>query len=484
METGSDLKNRTAKGIGWGFVDNIMNTGFMALVNIVLARLLSPAEFGLVGMSTIFITLSNSLVDSGFTGALTRKKNAGEKDFNTVFYFNFGVSLLLYAVLYFCAVPISSFFRQPVLAQIIRIIGLSLIINALSIVQKVILIRKIDFRTQAIVSGISSVAAALSGIVLAVCGYGVWSLVVMQISRLAVNTVLLWIFSKWHPSFVFSFSSFREMFAFGGRLLLTSLVSTVWNEIYSLIIGRMYTPGILGQYNRAEKIKGMVTSNVSIVMQRVSYPVLSSVSDEREREIRVYRKVLKTTVIISFTLVLGMAATSEALVLTLIGGQWLQCVEYLRILCFSGIFLPLMICSANVINANGRSDITFYLELIKVASAGIPVLLGIFLSVEWLLWGIVAASFLSYMFHAMYVSKVIGYKVSEQFRDIFPILAISAVMALAVYALSFIDLPALPMLLLQISAGAGIVFAVYGLVYRCEEYEDIKGHLLGILRRK
>ena len=156
METGSDLKNRTAKGIGWGFVDNIMNTGFMALVNIVLARLLSPAEFGLVGMSTIFITLSNSLVDSGFTGALTRKKNAGEKDFNTVFYFNFGVSLLLYAVLYFCAVPISSFFRQPVLAQIIRIIGLSLIINALSIVQKVILIRKIDFRTQAIISGISS----------------------------------------------------------------------------------------------------------------------------------------------------------------------------------------------------------------------------------------------------------------------------------------------------------------------------------------
>ena len=266
--------------------------------------------------------------------------------------------------------------------------------------------------------------------------------------------------------------------------MLTSLVSTVWNEIYSLIIGRMYTPGILGQYNRAEKIKGMVTSNVSIVMQRVSYPVLSSISDEREREIRVYRKVLKTTVLISFTLVLGMAAASEALVLTLIGGQWLQCVEYLRILCFSGIFLPLMICSANVINANGRSDITFYLELIKVASAGIPVLLGIFLSVEWLLWGIVAASFLSYMFHAMYVSKVIGYKVTEQFRDIFPILAISTVMALAVYALSFIDLPALPMLLLQISAGAGIVFAVYGLVYRCEEYEDIKGHLLGILRRK
>ena len=233
---GSELKDKTAKGIGWGFIDNLSNTGIMAVVNIILANILSPEQFGIVAMSTIFITLANSLVDSGFTGALTRKLEVTSKDFNTVFYFNLAVSFFLYAILYFLSPYIARFFSQPLLCDIVRILSLSLIINALSIVQKVILIRKLDFKTQAFISLASSLISGSAGVIMALNGYGVWALVVMQILRLGINTLLLWVCSRWFPTLSFSVASFKEMFSFGGRLLLTSIISVIWNEIYSFII--------------------------------------------------------------------------------------------------------------------------------------------------------------------------------------------------------------------------------------------------------
>ena len=326
------LKSKTAKGISWGFADNILSSGITALANIVLARILMPEDFGIIAMTTIFMTLSTSLVDSGFTGALTRKKSVCREDFDTVFYFNLAVSVLLYSVLYLCAPLISAFFNQQILIPVIRVMGISLIINAFGIVQRVILVRRIDFKTQAIISLASSITAGVTSIVLASAGYGVWSLVALQLLKLAVNSLLLWIFSKWHPGLSFSFRSFREMFSFGGRLLITSIVSTLWNEMYSLIIGKMYSSSILGQYSRADKVKGMVTSNVSMVMQKVSYPVLSSIQDESERQVKVYRKVLKTTVLISFTAVFGLYAVAEPFMMTVFGEKWLPSVHYLKIL--------------------------------------------------------------------------------------------------------------------------------------------------------
>ena len=206
---GSELKDKTAKGIGWGFIDNLSNTGIMAVVNIILANILSPEQFGIVAMSTIFITLANSLVDSGFTGALTRKLEVTSKDFNTVFYFNLAVSFFLYAILYFLSPYIARFFSQPLLCDIVRILSLSLIINALSIVQKVILIRKLDFKTQAFISLASSLISGSAGVIMALGGYGVWALVVMQILRLGINTLLLWVCSRWFPALSFSVSSFK-----------------------------------------------------------------------------------------------------------------------------------------------------------------------------------------------------------------------------------------------------------------------------------
>ena len=478
------LKEKTAKGVKWGFIDNLGGTGILAIVNLVLARLLSPQEFGIIGMTSIFITLSTSFVDSGFTGALTRKKEVSEKDLNTVFYFNLLTSVCLYLLLYFTAPLISGFFGQPILVPVIRILGLSLIVTALSIVQKVLLVRKIDFRTQAVVSVIAAVLGGATGIWTATAGYGVWSLVVMQLVRLSLTTVLLWFFSGWMPSFMFSTDSFREMFSFGGRLLLTAIISTLWSEIYSFIIGKVYAPSVLGQYSRADKFRNMVTSNVSIVMQRVTYPVLSSIRDEKERQGRAYRKIIRTTVLISFTAVLGLAAVSEAFVLTLVGDQWIPAIGYLRILCLSGLFMPLMICSANIINANGRSDTTLYLEIMKTLLAAIPVLAGIFYSIEALLWCTVAVSAVSYLVYAVQVSKSVDYPVMSQLKDILPYFLVSAFMAAAVFCLSFLPLPQWAVLGIQLAAGAGLTVLSYETVYRNDEYEDVKSALLKLLKLK
>ncbi len=478
-----NLKAKTAKGVGWGFAENILGSGILAVANIVLARILSPSDFGIIGMTAIFLTLSTSLVDSGFTGALTRKKEVSNADLNTVFYFNLLVSVLLYAVLYLCAPAISRFFSQDILIPVIRILSLSLVINALGIVQKVLFVRRLDFRTQAWISLSASVTSGVLSIVAAVAGYGVWSLVVLQLSRLAVNSLLLWTVSGWHPGLGFSMKSFREMFSFGGRLLITSIVSTLWSEMYSFIIGKLYAPSVLGQFSRAEKVKGMVTSNVSMVMQRVSYPVLASIQDERQRQCHVYRKILKTTVLISFTAVLGLWAVAGPFMITVFGDQWLPAVEYLRILCFSGLFLPLMICSANVINADGRSDITLLLEIIKTLMALIPVGFGIFFGIEALLWSMTGTYAVLYLIHAVYVSRIISYSVLSQLRDILPVFIVSALMAFCVNLLNMLELRPWILLIIQVVSGAGMIVFIYELIYKNEEYRDIRNELIKQFRR-
>lgn len=479
----SELKNKTINGIGWGFIDNLMNIGLMAIFNIILARLLTDDDFGLLGLTTIFITLATSLVDSGFSSALTRKKYVNDKDYNTVFYFNLSVSILLYLILFFLAPLISSFFNQPILIPIIRILSSTLIINAFSIVQKTILIRKIDFKTQAIISAVSSVVSGVIGIIMAFNGYGVWSLVVLQVVRVFISSVLLCFLGKWLPSLTFSISSFKEMFSFGGKLLLTSLIETVYNEIYSLIIGKVYSPGLLGQYYKANKFANMFTSNVSIVMQRVSYPVLSTIQDEHERQLRAYRKVLKTTVLISFTCVLGLAAISESFILVLIGEQWVTAIKFLRILCLSGIFTPIIFCSTNIINANGHSNLTLRLEIIKTLLTIIPIILGIYFSIEALLWGMVAISFIIFLIYAGYVSKVINYKISLQIKDIFPYFIIAAVMAALVFPISFIHIPQIAILFIQIFLGVFIIVFIFEFIYKSEEYFEIKSEFIRIFNK-
>lgn len=480
----STLKEKTAKGLGWGFVDNFVGTGITAVVSILLARILSPEEFGLVGMIAIFVSLGNSLMDSGFSGALIRKKEASDRDLSTVFYTNLLLSVIIYLTLFFSAPAISDFLNNGQLTLILRILALSVVIMSFTQVQKVNFIRKIDFRTQAMISLAASVVSGVVSIWMALAGCGVWSLVVQQLSKQAVVSVLLWVFSTWKPSLTFSFASFREMFSFGSKLLACSLISVIWNEIYSLVIGKMYNPIAVGYFTRAEKFKTMVTSNIGQVVQRVGYPVLSSIQDDSERQVRVYRKVVRLTILLTSTLVLGLVGCADAMIQVLIGAKWLPAAEYLRILGISGMFLPLILSSVNVFNANGKSNITLLLEIIKTALAVIPVTLGILFDIQALLWGLVASTILSYLVHALFVSKEIAYPFWSQLGDIAPFILISAAMSVCVHFVGMLDIAALPLLILQVLAGFVIVLISYEYLYNAEEYNELKGEILKMLHRR
>lgn len=481
----STLKEKTAKGLGWGFVDNLLGAGFTAVVSIILARILSPEEFGLVGEITIFIVLGTNLMDSGFTNALIRKEEVNDKDLSTVFYTNLAIGLVIYAILYFTAPFIAAFLEQGILTELMRVLGLSVVILSLGQVQRVTFIRKIDFRTQAIISMAASVISGVCSIWMVLKGYGVWSLVAQQLSKQATVTLLLWVFSTWRPSFIFSVKSFREMFAFGSKLLACSIISVIWNEIYSFVIGKLYSPVSVGYFSRAEKFKSMVTINIGQVVQRVGYPVMSTIQNDPERQVRVYRKIARLTILITSTLVMGLLGCADAMIEVLIGAKWLPAGDYLRILGLSGIFIPLLLGSVNVFNANGKSEITLKLEIIKTLLAVIPVTLGIIYNIEMLLWGMVGITVASYLIHAGYVSREIPYSVWMQVKDIVPYLVISAVMGIIVnYTGSILEAPALVVLIVQIATGFAITVISYELIYKSEEYRDIRNEALKMLRLK
>ena len=477
------LKHKTVKGVGWSFIDNLSSSGVSFLVGLVLARLLTPSEYGIMAILTIFIAVSSSIVDSGFSNALIRKTDAKRVDYNTVFLFNLVVSGLLYVVLFFAAPAISVFFKEPLLVEVMRVIGWVLIINALAIIPRTLFVKDVNFKTQTKVSLIASISSGVVGIGMALAGMGVWSLVGQQLSRQLLNTLFLWIYSTWRPIWEFSLQSFRELFGFGSKLLLSGLLDTVFKEIYSLVIGRCYTSAQLGQYTRASQFNQIFSSNLTTVIQRVSYPVLSSIRDESERLREAYRKVIKSTMLITFACMLGLAAVAKPLLIILIGEKWLPAVNFLQIICFSGMLYPLHAINLNILQVKGRSDLFLKLEIIKKIIAAGPLILGVLFSIEYMLWGSVCTSFIAYFLNSYYSANLINYPTKEQIKDILPTFLVSFVTAAAMWSLTFLSLS--NWLLLPLQCLLGIILAV--LIYErlhLPEYMEVKQLAFSLLRRK
>ena len=477
------LKNKTVKGVSWSFIDNLASSGISFLVGLVLARLLTPSEYGIMAIITIFIAVSNSIVDSGFSNALIRKTDAKRVDYNTVFIFNLIVSAVLYVVLFFLAPAISVFFREPLLVDVMRVIGWVLLINALAIIPRTLFVKEVNFKTQTKVSLIASVSSGVIGIGMAFSGMGVWSLVGQQLSRQLLNTLFLWVYCKWRPVWEFSVQSFKELFGFGSKLLLSGLLDTVFKEIYSLVIGRCYTAAQLGQYTRASQFNQIFSSNLTSVIQRVSYPVLSSIQDEPERLREAYRKVIKSTMLITFACMLGLAAVAKPLIILLIGEKWLPAVGFLQIICFSGMLYPLHAINLNILQVKGRSDLFLRLEVIKKIIAVGPLLLGVFFSIEYMLWGSVCSSFIAYFLNSYYSANLINYPTRDQVKDILPTFGVSFVTATAMWSLTL--LPLSNWLLLPLQCLLGIVLAI--LIYErlhLPEYQEAKQLAFSFLKKK
>ena len=477
------LKHKTVRGVGWSFIDNLSSSGVSFLVGLVLARLLTPSEYGIMAILTIFIAVSNSIVDSGFSNALIRKTDAKRVDCNTVFLFNLVVSGLLYVVLFFAAPAISVFFKEPLLVEVMRGIGWVLIINALGIIPRTLFVKDVNFKTQTKVSLIASVSSGVLGIGMALAGMGVWSLVGQQLSRQLLNTLFLWIYSTWRPIWEFSLQSFRELFGFGSKLLLSGLLDTVFKEIYSLVIGRCYTSAQLGQYTRASQFNQIFSSNLTTVIQRVSYPVLSSIQEESDRLREAYRKVIKSTMLITFACMLGLAAVAKPLIVILIGEKWMPAVGFLQIICFSGMLYPLHAINLNILQVKGRSDLFLKLEIIKKIIAVGPLILGVLLSIEYMLWGSVFTSLIAYFLNSYYSANLINYPTKEQIKDILPTFLVSFATAAAMWSLTLLSLS--NWLLLPLQCLLGIILAV--LIYErlhLPEYVEVKQLTLSLLRRK
>lgn len=477
------LKHKAVRGVSWSFVDNIANSGITFLVGLVLARILTPAEYGVMAMVTIFIAISNSIVDSGFSNALIRKMKIERVDYNTVFYFNLVVSLFLYLVLFLCAPAISTFFKEPILVDVMRVIGWILVVNALAIIPRTILVRNVDFKTQTKVSLIASLSSGAIGIGMALTGWGVWSLVGQQLSRQLLNTLFLWFFCRWRPLWEFSVQSFKELFGFGSKLMLSGLLTTIYNDIYSLVIGRCYSAADLGQYTRASQFNTIFSSNLTTVVQRVSYPVLSSIQNEEYRLREAYRRVIKVTMLVTFACMLGLAAVAKPLLVLLIGEKWLPAVYFLQIICFSGMLYPLHAINLNILQVKGRSDLFLKLEIIKKIIATVPIVIGIFWGIELMLWGSVCTSFIAFFLNSYYSAPLIGYPTSRQIKDVTPTLGISFGVAAVMWSLSLLSISYYVMLPLQCVVGLLLAFLIYERT-KLPEYMEIRQLLFGVLRKR
>lgn len=419
------LKNKAVKGVGWSAIDNVAGYAVTFVVGIILARLLSPDDYGLIGIITIFTTICGCFINAGFGSALIRKKDATEDDYCTVFVVNLSMSIALYLVLFFTAPLLSTFFHREELIALIRIESLTMIITSFAIVQRTRLSKNIDFKSQAIVTIAAAVIRSIVGLSMAFAGYGVWAIVGQGISGAIITTLLLCYFNRWMPRFHFSADSFRELFGFGSKLLISDIINNVWNQCYSVVIGHYYQPATLGQYTRATMFSGLLSNNMTYVVQRVTYPVLSQMQDDKARLKSGYRRIIRATMLVSFFSLLMMAAVAKPMILVLIGPQWLEASHYLQIICFGVMLYPLHSINLNILQVFGRSDLFLKLEIYKKIIAVAPIVLGITMGIYWMLIGSVFVSIISYYINAYYSGPLLSYSITAQIKDISPSFLIS-----------------------------------------------------------
>lgn len=470
----SSLKQKTISGLFWSFIDNFSKLGLTFVIGIILARLLDPSDFGLIGMVTIFIGISQSLIDSGFTQALIRKKNCSQADYSTVFFFNLLVSFILYLILFICAPSISQFFDEPELTSIVRVISIGIIVNAFAIVQRAILSKEINFKLQTKISIFASLISSITAITMAYNGYGVWSLVYKTLLGFLFTCLLLWLWNKWKPSLIFSLKSFSEMFSFGYKLMLSGLIDGLYRNIYLIVIGKFFSAADLGFFIKAEQFNNLPSQNITGVIQRVSYPALTKIQDDLPRLKLAYQKIIKSTMLLSFTAMMILAASAEPLILTLIGEKWLPSVIYLQLLCFIGMQYPLHAINLNMLQVQGRSDLFLKLEIIKKILAIPVIIVGVLYGIKMMIVGMIILATVAYFLNSYYSGKNINYSSRDQLIDILPSFVLALFIGSTVYILGItIILPYYQILIIQLTVGVGLFLSIAE-IFKMKDYKYLK----------
>ena len=427
------LKAKTAKGIVWSSIERFSVQFIQLVIQILIARILTPEDFGIIGMLAIFLAIAQSFIDSGFSNALIRKVDRTEVDNSTVFYFNIVVGTFFYAILYFTAPLIAQFYNTPILTPITRVISLGIIFNSLSIVQRAILTAKIDFKTQAKASLIAVIISGVVGLYMAHAGYGVWALVWQAVINYGINTIILWILTKWWPLWIFSWNSFKDLFGFGSKLLLSSLLDTIFRDIYTIVIGKAYSSADLGIYTNANRFAQFPSSNLTSIMQRVTYPLLCEFQDENERLRYLYRKYLRLSAYVIFPLMVGLAAVAHPLLIVLLTEKWTDAVPLLQILCIAMMWYPIHSINLNLLQVKGRTDLMLSLEIVKKVVLVIVLCITIPQGIIWMCIGQIISSMIALVINTYYTRKLINLGFFKQMQDLVPAILYSSSMGFVVY---------------------------------------------------
>lgn len=419
------LRKKTLYGMSWSFAENFSLQGIQFVIGVLLARVLSPSDYGMVGMLAIFTAISQTLINSGFSTAIVRKTDRTQTDLSTAFWFNIGVGIVLYFILFFSGPLIARFYNVPLLADLIKVTAITLIFNSLCIVQQALFTIKMDFKTQAKISVSSSLTTGVIGVVMAYNGFGVWSIVWPGVFGGALRCILMWVFSKWRPDKIFSTASFKDLFSFGSKLLLSGLIDTTYNNIYPIVIGKKFSATDLGYYSRAEGYSQLPATSITGVLQRVTFPMLCEIQDDMARLENVYRRLLRLSAFVVFPSMTGLAAIAEPLIRFMITDKWLMCVPYLQILCIAIMWHPIHAINLNLLQVKGRSDLFLRLEILKRIIGILIIIIAVPFGIIWMCVGKIISSIFCLIINTYYTGKLIHVGFIKQMKDLLPILFLS-----------------------------------------------------------
>lgn len=453
-----NLKDKTITGMFWSFIERFGSLSIQFITNIVLARLLTPADFGLIGMIMVFVAISSVMVDGGLGAALIQKKNPTSIDYSTIFFTNIILATIIYLILFFTSIGIATFYHQPQLSDLLKVMGLIVIIDSFSVVQNNILIKNLYFKKITRIKVSAALFSSILGITSAYSGLGFWSIAIQYISNSFFKTCFLWFRTSWKPLKIFSKSSFKELFGFGSKLLSASLLSEVYRNFQSLIIGRVFSAKDLGFYTQARQLEQIPVTTLATVVNQVTFPVFSQLQNNVEALRNGVSKSLKSLVFINFPVMVLLTVIAKPLFIFLFTEKWLPSVIYFQLLCMGfGMFLIVHNTNLNALKSVGRSDLVLYLEIAKKTLGVILILFGMRYGVIGMIVGLGINSYLEFFLNGYFVGRSIGYGIKSQLKDIFPTFLLSIGVGVVVYFLFYYSkLNPFASILIQ-----GLVFSVF-----------------------
>lgn len=471
------------KNLIWRFLERCGSQGVAFLVSVLLARNLLPEVYGTVALVTVFTSILLVFVDSGFGVALIQKKDADTLDFSTVFFFNIAFSVLLYVIMFFVAPLIAGFYEKPELVAIIRVLSITVLVAGVRNVQQAYVSKTMQFKKFFYSTLGGTIGSGILGVVMAYTGCGVWALVAHTLANTAISVIILWFTVRWRPTFAFSFRRLRGLFSFGWKMLVSSLIDTLYNDLRTLIIGKIYTSADLAYYNKGKQFPHLIVTNVNASIDSVLLPTMAAKQDDKCAVRSMTRRAVRTSTYIMMPMMMGLAVCAEPIIRLLLTENWIGCVLFLRVFCFTFAFYPIHTANLNAIKAMGRSDLFLKLEITKKIVGLAALLATAWISVEAMAYSLLVTTITSQIINAWPNKKLLDYSYLEQIKDMAPQIVLSCVMGAVVYSVSFIDLSDWLTLPIQVAVGITVYVAASALL-RLESFNYVLNTVKRYLKKK